>query len=193
MVSIIQYFAGYASAWKWSEHKTEYFEGPFQVYRDVFTKFIQLLSPDDQQESYGGLHHRPWKSCNIPRQHIFYLIWSGLLGVLSLTQKVVKQNVQIRKKVTKYQNIVTFQCTHSLISKIERIHREIIVQSGKKSNCFLSSKMAALTPWRHGSSRHETAWFKSCSVVNSGFRQKCRKVMVRSQKSFRITFSNRDL
>lgn len=39
-VSIIRYFAGYASASKWSEHKTEYLEGPFQFFRDVLTKFV---------------------------------------------------------------------------------------------------------------------------------------------------------
>lgn len=94
---------------------------------------------------------------------------------------VGKQSVQIRGKVTKYQNIVTFQCTHILKSIIGRFHREILIQSGEKSHCFLLTKMAALTPWRHGSSRANTAWFKSRSSVNSGFRQISRKVMVRSQ------------
>lgn len=31
--------------------------------------FTDAKSPEDQKERYEGLHYRPCKSCNIPRQH----------------------------------------------------------------------------------------------------------------------------
>lgn len=55
-----------------------------KVHSNSFAIFPQNLStdaksPDDQKESYEGLHHRPCTSYYIPRQHIFYLLWTGLL------------------------------------------------------------------------------------------------------------------
>lgn len=55
MVSIIRYFAGYASASKWLEHKTEYFEGPFHFFPDVFTKLIHW------RKISGGSKGKIWR------------------------------------------------------------------------------------------------------------------------------------
>lgn len=184
-VSIIRYFAGYASASKWSEHKTEYLEGPFQFFRDVLTKFVHWRKISGRSKGKLWRLTSPFLYVLLHPQatHLLPpLDW--VVGVSSAIVQgtiVGKQSVQIRGKVTKYQKIVTFQCTHTLKSIIGRFHREILVRSWEKSHCFLLTKMAALTPWRHGSSRAKTAWFKSRSGVNSGFRRISRKVMVRSQ------------
>lgn len=108
MVSIIRYFAGYALASKWLEHKTEYFEGTFHFLPYVFTKLIHWRKISGDMKAY-------------------------IIVLVSLASSQGNTCLDCNRRYPKRpnkrkQNIVTFHCTHSLI----RSHKIVSPCRGRK-------------------------------------------------------------